>query len=112
MKEHEHRELGLSDRLRRLRDPRRGDVAAGPAGTLDFRVPAQEAGRIRQALSILPRCCITRCVPHPTDREVALRITFGAGERDALMGLLMACVPCGQFGRVRSDPDQAAHLAH
>jgi hypothetical protein len=74
-------------------------LAAAVAGTLAFRVPAQDACRVRRALTASPGCCIRSCVPHPRDREVALWIEYPAGAQHTLMGLLMACVPCGQFGR-------------
>jgi hypothetical protein len=69
-------------------------------GTLTFRVPAHEACRVRQALSSASHCAVRRCVPHPTDTKVALWIEFDVGIQHALMDLLMACVPCGQFGRI------------
>ena len=92
--------LESSDRAGAARAPQRPTVAARPAGSLAFRIPAGDAHRVRQALTALPGCAIERCMPHPFDREVALWITFALGAQRALMDLLMACVPCGQFGRI------------
>jgi hypothetical protein len=50
-------------------------------------------------VSAARHCTVRRCVPQPTEREVVLWIDFDAGKQHAVMDLLMACVPCGQFGR-------------
>ncbi len=88
------------ERAGRVRAPHRPPVAARSAGTLAFRVPAQEACRVRQALSAAPTCSIRACVPDPCAKAVALWIEFEPGTQHALMDLLMACVPSGRFGRV------------
>jgi len=88
----------------------RAGSKAGPVNlVVDFHVAAQEAGRVRQALSLLPQCHVKACTPHPCERKVALLIEFAAEQQDALTELLQACVANGRLGRARPQGPAQLH---
>jgi hypothetical protein len=65
-------------------------------------VAAREALTVRKAVVVLAGCSIERCVPMHHEDKVMLEIRFPAGQGNAVIERVVACVAEGVFGRVQA----------
>ncbi|MDB5847803.1 MAG: hypothetical protein JWP29_1555 [Rhodoferax sp.] len=76
---------------------------------MDVTVPSLDAWPVRRALAACPGTGILRCVPLPHDHLVHLELHLPQDAVADVMHCLIACVPCGQIGRICSWDE---HLSH
>jgi len=65
-------------------------------------VPSRDAVLARRALLACPGAAIARCLPMHQDAKVQLEIRFPAGQGAAVMDHILACLPQGELGGIRT----------
>lgn len=79
-----------------------GGARAPLRESMTVTVAAREALTVRQAVVVLAGCSIERCIPMHHEDKVVLEIRFQAGQGNAVIERIMACVAEGVFGRVQA----------
>lgn len=63
-------------------------------------VASKDAWQAREALLACPDTAIVRCLPMHKDARVKLEIRFPAGQGDAVIDQVLACLPHGEIGGI------------
>lgn len=63
-------------------------------------VASKDAWQAREALLACADTAIVRCLPRHKDARVKLEIRFPAGQGDAVIDRVLACLPCGEIGGI------------
>ena len=75
-------------------------------------VASKDALQARKALLVCPATSILRCVPmHQADR-VKLEIRFPAGQGEAVVSRILACLPNGEIGGIVACASPRALAQH
>jgi hypothetical protein len=82
--------------------------AAAVLVVLAVTVLGTDAWQVRRTLATVPGAGVLRCVPHLQDGRVRLDVLLPADRVGEAMDRVLACVPQGEIGGIRS---WQAHLA-
>lgn len=63
-------------------------------------VASKDALQVRKALLGCPDAAVIRCLPIHKDDRAKLEIRFPAGQGDAVIGRILACLPHGEIGGI------------
>jgi hypothetical protein len=75
-------------------------------------VASRDALQARLALLACPATFILRCVPMHKDDRVKLEIRFPAGQGEAVISRILACLPNGEIGGIVACASPRARAHH